>query len=83
MKIDGQGISYDLPPYLEERHLAEQSQTNFEVTYPLPEGLASDLSDKEQEHKSVHFAFAGHLAFRHNSETVKSDFGTSYTFLWP
>ncbi|MBA7504615.1 hypothetical protein ES706_03261 [subsurface metagenome] len=83
MNIDLQGISYDLPPYLEKRHSEGQSPTNFEVTYPLPEGLASYLSDKEQERESVHFGFTGHLTFRHNSETVESDFATSYTFRWP
>jgi len=83
MKIDHGGMDYDLPPYLEKRHLDRQSQTNFQITYPLPEGLTKYLSEKRSEHKSVHFGFAGSLSFRHNLGTIESNFSTSYTLLWP
>lgn len=83
MKIDWQGMSYDLPPYLEKRHLERQSRTNFEITYPLPDGLARDLLQKSQEHKSVHFEFTGYISFRFNSEAIESNFSTSHTLLWP
>lgn len=83
MKIDRDGMDYDLTPYLERRHLEGQNQTNFEVTYPLPQGLAIYLDEKKSEHKPVQFDFRGSIYFRHNSETIESNFMTTYTLRWP